>query len=67
MELVVSRDLLGGLSTLLIEDDEMPDQIEEPILFKNPANQNLQFQRGLWREFFSFDGAPRHEPLLGGG
>ena len=45
MELVVARHLLNELAAaLVLEDDEVADQVQEPALVEDASQQHLQLQ-----------------------
>ena len=65
MELVVPRHLLDELArALILEDDEVPQQIEKPPLVEHPFEYDLQLGELRRRRLLARDRPPRLEPLL---
>ena len=65
--LVVAGELLDdGRAVLILEDDEMPHQLQEARLLEYAFQHDLQFRHRDRCEVFPRDGAPRHEPLFVG-
>ena len=63
---MVARDDLVQRARVrvFLEDDEMLQQVEEPLPLEHSADQHLQFQRRRRRVALAIDGAPDLEPLL---
>ena len=62
--LVVPGHLLRDRPVIIdLEDDVVPDQVEEPPLLKHPFCQYFEPEHGCRGELLPLDGTPRHEPL----
>ena len=51
---------------VFLEDDEVPQQLEESLPVENAANQDFQFQNGWRGRLFARNGPPHLEPFLVG-
>ncbi len=67
MELVVARHLLGEPAVVVLEDDEIPEQVEESSLVKDAVEQHLELRHLHVRQRKAGHGAPRFEPLAARG
>ena len=65
--LVIAGQLLDDRLAVVLEDGEMSNQVEEPILGEDPLEQDLEFRGALGRDVDALDGPPGHEPLPIGG
>src|SRR2546428_806467 len=60
MELVVPSYLLGERALpLVLEDDEVPDQIEEPSFVEHPVDHYVQLRHRRRSQVLTFNRAPR--------
>jgi len=68
MELVIPGHLLGQLAAaIVLEDDEVPDQGQEPLALAHPFEHHLQLGNVRSGQRLARDRAPRLEPLASGG
>ena len=64
MVLVIPGHLLDQNTTAyILEDDEVPDQIQKPALLEHALKNHLKLRQPSVCKFFTLDGAPGHEPL----
>ena len=67
VELMVTRHLLDELAAAqVLEDDEMPQQIEEATLIEHTLDQHPQLGQKSRRQRFPADGPPGLEPFAPG-
>ncbi len=65
MEMMIPRHFLGELATpIILKDDEVPNQIEEPALLEDTLNRHLQLGNTGVRRFITRNRPPRLEPFL---
>ncbi len=48
----------------ILEDDEVPDHIQEPPFVENALQDDLQLRQGGISQCLAFNGPPGHEPFL---
>ena len=67
MVLVIAGHLLDeDPAAGVLEDDEVPDQVQEPPLVEDALQDDLQLRQGGVGQGLAFDGPPGHEPFLVG-
>lgn len=63
MELVIASHLLNKTGGRLLENQEVPDDVEEAPLLEYPLDQNLQLRHEGGGQILTIDGLPGLEPL----
>src|SRR5437660_68127 len=67
MELVVAGKLFGDARPTLLEDDEVPQVVQQAPFLEDTAYKHLELRQRFGRQRLSFDRPPGHEPFLLGG
>ncbi len=55
--------LLDQAFSVVLEDDEMANQVQKPLLVEHPLYENFELHGGRWGDLLAFDRLPGHEPL----
>ena len=67
MELVVAGHLLGQRAAIVLVDDEIPDQEEQPFGFTDSGKHHLKLRDVIVNRILTGDRSPGLEPLPAGG
>jgi hypothetical protein len=67
MELVVACHLFGDFFAVYFKDDEVVQEVEEAVFFKDAFDDDFEFCGAFGDDGFSINRAPRHEPFPIGG
>src|SRR5690606_10422616 len=63
VELVVAGHLLRDPAVVVLEDDEVPDEVQEAAVLEHTLDEDPELRLGLPGQFRPIDRAPRLEPL----
>ena len=66
VELVVAGHLLRDPAVVVLEDDEVPDEVQEAAVLEHTLDEDPELRLGLPGQFRPIDRAPRLEPLAPG-